>query len=106
VQDFDPMVGGKLRRRWNLTRPRTAHGEIEQGAGVSSHVHPTWCAAVAAWRDRVAAGIIQLTRQAEQQALDELATLEETLAQTASKAPELKEAIIELDQIHNRLPSE
>jgi GTP-binding protein EngB required for normal cell division len=55
------------------------------------------------WRDRVAKGISELTRQAEQQALDELAALEHTLKQTASKAPELKQAIDELEQFQNRL---
>jgi hypothetical protein len=55
------------------------------------------------WRDRVAAGINELTRQAEQQALDELAALEQTLAQTASKAPELKQAIDDLEPFQNRL---
>jgi len=55
------------------------------------------------WRDRVAKGISELTRQAEQQALDELAALEYTLKQSASKAPELKQAIGELEQSQNRL---
>jgi GTP-binding protein EngB required for normal cell division len=55
------------------------------------------------WRDAVAAGINELTRQAEQQALDELATLEQTLAQTASEAPQLKQAIDDLEQFQNRL---
>jgi len=55
------------------------------------------------WRDRVAAGIKELTRQAEQQALDELAALEQTLSQTASKAPALKQALDELEQFQDRL---
>ncbi|MGH7989050.1 MAG: dynamin family protein [Limisphaerales bacterium] len=55
------------------------------------------------WRDRVAKGISELTRQAEQQALDELAALEHTLKQSASKAPELKQAIAELEQFQERL---
>lgn len=55
------------------------------------------------WRDRVAASIDELTRQAEQQALDELAALEQTLAQTASQAPALRQAIDELAQFQNRL---
>jgi len=55
------------------------------------------------WRDRVAKGINELTRQAEQQALDELAALEHTLAQSASRAPELKQAIDELEQFQERL---
>jgi len=57
----------------------------------------------AAWRDRVAVGIEELTRQAEQQALDELAALEQTLAQVASKAPELRKAMDDLEQFQGRL---
>ena len=49
------------------------------------------------WRDRVAAGIHELTRQAEQQALDELATLEQMLAQTQSNAPRLRQIIADLE---------
>ena len=56
------------------------------------------------WRDRVAAGITELTHQAETQALDELTALEQTLAQTSSKAPQLKQAIDDLQQFQNRLP--
>ena len=55
------------------------------------------------WRDRVAKGISELTRQAEQQALDELAALEHTLTQSVSKAPELKQAVDELEQFQIRL---
>jgi len=58
------------------------------------------------WRDRVAAAISALTRQAEQQATDELAALEQTLAQTASNAPDLKRAIDELEQVDSQLRSE
>jgi GTP-binding protein EngB required for normal cell division len=57
------------------------------------------------WRDRVAKGISELTRQAEQQALDELAALEHTLKQSASNAPEWSHAIDELEQIQGRLSS-
>ncbi|MGB7768262.1 MAG: hypothetical protein WBN22_05340, partial [Verrucomicrobiia bacterium] len=57
------------------------------------------------WRDRVAKRISELTRQAEQQALDELAALEHTLKQNASQAPELKQAIEALEQFHSRLCS-
>ncbi len=49
------------------------------------------------WGERVAAGIEELARQAEQQALDELAALEQTLARTKSDEPRLREAIGELD---------
>jgi GTP-binding protein EngB required for normal cell division len=55
------------------------------------------------WRDRVSEGINELTRQAEQQALDELTALEHTLNQSASKAPELIQAIAELEQSQERL---
>ncbi len=55
------------------------------------------------WRDRVAKGIGELTRQAEQQALDELAALEHTLKQSESKVPDLKQAIDELEQFQSRL---
>jgi citrate lyase synthetase len=48
------------------------------------------------WRDRVAKAISELTRQAEQQALDELAALEQTLAQTQSSAPRLRQIIADL----------
>jgi hypothetical protein len=49
------------------------------------------------WRDRVATGINELTRQAEQQASDELATLEQTLAQAQSSAPRLRQIIADLE---------
>jgi len=55
------------------------------------------------WRDRVTKGINELTRQAEQQALDELAALEYSLKQSTSKAPGLKQAIYELEQFQSRL---
>jgi GTP-binding protein EngB required for normal cell division/putative methionine-R-sulfoxide reductase with GAF domain len=49
------------------------------------------------WRDRVAAGIRDLTRQAEQEALDELATFEQMLMQTQSNAPRLRQIIADLE---------
>ena len=49
------------------------------------------------WRDLVAKGINELTRQAEQQALDELAALEQTVAQTKSHAPRLRHIIADLE---------
>lgn len=52
---------------------------------------------VADWRDRVATGINDLTRQAEQQALDELAALEQTLTQTKSNKSEIRNAVAELE---------
>ncbi|MGA3266198.1 MAG: dynamin family protein [Verrucomicrobiota bacterium] len=55
------------------------------------------------WRDHVAKGISELTRQAEQQALDELTALEHTLKQSASNAPELRQAINELEQFQRSL---
>lgn len=57
------------------------------------------------WRDRVAKIIDELTREAQKQALDELSALEQTLAQSASKAPELERAVEELKQFENRLRS-
>ena len=60
----------------------------------------------AAWRDRVAKGIVQLTKEAEQQALDELAALEQMLGQTASMAPELTRAIYDLEQFKKQLAPE
>ncbi len=55
------------------------------------------------WRDRVAAGISELTHQAEKQALDEVTSLEQLAAHSASKAPELRKAIAELEEFQNRL---
>jgi hypothetical protein len=52
------------------------------------------------WRDRVAAGIRELTRQAEQEALDELSALEQMLAQTESSAPRLRQIIADLESLH------
>jgi len=49
------------------------------------------------WRDRVAKGINELTRQAEQQALDELTALEQTAAQTQSNVPRLRQMITDLE---------
>ena len=49
------------------------------------------------WRDRVAAGINELTCEAEQQALDELAALEQMLAKTHSDAPRLRQIIADLE---------
>ena len=58
------------------------------------------------WRDRVAAGINELTHQAEKQALEELTALEQLAANSSSKAPDLKQAIEELGQFQNRLRGE
>ena len=58
------------------------------------------------WRDRVAAGITELTHQAEKQALDELTALEQLAANSSSKAPELKRAIEDLGQFQKRLRDE
>jgi GTP-binding protein EngB required for normal cell division len=60
----------------------------------------------AGWRDRVARLIDGLTRDAEQQARDELAALEHTLAQTASNAPGLRQVIHELEHFQTRLRTE
>jgi len=45
------------------------------------------------WHDRVMLAFNELTRQAEQQALDELAGLEKTLTRTKTDAPRLREII-------------
>ncbi|MGA3284074.1 MAG: dynamin family protein [Verrucomicrobiota bacterium] len=55
------------------------------------------------WRDRVAVGIHELTRQAEQQALEELAALEQTLAQTKSNETVLRRTVADLTQIRASL---
>jgi len=47
----------------------------------------------AAWQTRVSAGVQELRRQAEQYALNELATLEQMLAQGQSNQPQLEQAI-------------
>jgi GTP-binding protein EngB required for normal cell division len=57
------------------------------------------------WRDRVTAGITELTRQAEQQALDELAALEQMLAQTNTNEPQLRKVIRELEAARTQLKS-
>ncbi len=49
------------------------------------------------WQTRVSAGVQELRRQAEQYALNELATLEQMLAQGQSNQPQLREAILELE---------
>lgn len=57
----------------------------------------------AGWRDRVVPIIQALTRDAEKQASDELSALAQTLAQTASQAPELKQAMDDLEQFQKKL---
>lgn len=57
------------------------------------------------WRDRVAKIIEELTREAEQQARDELAALEQTLAQTQSNTLKLRSAVAELEAARTRLNS-
>jgi len=58
------------------------------------------------WRDRVAAGINQLTHQAETQALDELCTLEQLAVQASSNTPALKRATQDLEEFQSRLHTE
>ena len=55
------------------------------------------------WRDRIAKMIDELTREAEEQAREELIALEQMLAQTASKAPALRKAVEDLEQFEKRL---
>jgi glutamyl-tRNA reductase len=45
------------------------------------------------WQTRVSAGVQELRRQAEQYALNELATLEQMLAQGQSSQPQLEQAM-------------
>lgn len=52
------------------------------------------------WRDRVATGINELVKQAEQCALEELNSLEQLLAQTQSDAPKLRSAVVEFQEAH------
>jgi len=56
------------------------------------------------WRDRVAAGITRLIHQAEEQAVDELTTLEQLVANCPAKAPRLKALKDELEQHLRLLP--
>ena len=49
------------------------------------------------WRDRVAKVIADLTLHAERQALEELTSLEQTLAQTQSGVPHLRQIIADLE---------
>jgi GTP-binding protein EngB required for normal cell division len=56
------------------------------------------------WRDRVAAGITRLIQQAEEQAVDELTTLEQLVANCPAKAPRLRALKDELEQRLRLLP--
>ncbi len=55
------------------------------------------------WRDRVAAGIRELTREAEGQAMEELETLERMAAGGVSRTTDLEKAIRELEGFQKRL---
>jgi GTP-binding protein EngB required for normal cell division len=57
----------------------------------------------AAWRDRVAAGICELVRQAERQAAGELSALERMLAQRQSNEPMLRRALKEAESVREAL---
>jgi len=52
-----------------------------------------------AWRDRVGIAISQIRQQAEEAAGNELAALEQMVAQNASSAPRLREQIAELEKM-------
>jgi hypothetical protein len=54
------------------------------------------------WRDRVAKIIDELTREAERQALDELAALGQMLAQSQNNAPQLQGSVAELQDAQNQ----
>ena len=60
----------------------------------------------AEWRDRVATCINELTHQAEEQALDELGSLEQLAAQLSPKGTVLQMAIQELKQFQDRMHNE
>jgi GTP-binding protein EngB required for normal cell division len=57
------------------------------------------------WRDRVSAAIGELNSQALKCAEDELTALEQTAAQTRSSAPELRQAIDDLECFQQKLRS-
>ena len=54
------------------------------------------------WRDRVAKAIGELTQEAERQAQDELAALEQLLARTPAKSADLERTIRELEEMRER----
>jgi len=72
---FRPPIGRVLRRK--------ARWEVEKNLSRLA----------ADWQIRVSAGVQELRRQAEQYALNELATLEQMLAQGQSNQPQLEQAI-------------
>jgi hypothetical protein len=57
----------------------------------------------AGWRNRISVAIEELRAQAERYARDELATLEQMLAQTNTNEPQLREAIRELEAVRTQL---
>jgi len=57
----------------------------------------------AAWRDRVAGGIGALVEQAERHARNELATLEQMVAQQGCSEPRLQDAVEEVTRIRAEL---
>jgi GTP-binding protein EngB required for normal cell division len=59
----------------------------------------------AAWRDRVAEAISELTQQAERYTLSELGAIEQSLGRTMSDAAALKRAIAEVEASHAQLLS-
>ena len=58
------------------------------------------------WRNRISVAIEELRAQTERYARDELATLEQMLAQTNSNEPQLREAIRELEAARSQLKTE
>ena len=58
------------------------------------------------WRNRISVAIEELRAQTEQYARDELAALEQMLAQTNSNEPQLREAIRELEAARSQLKTE
>jgi hypothetical protein len=60
----------------------------------------------AQWRERVAAGIKELTGEAERVALEELGTLERLAAGSVSSAGELERAVGELEEFQRSMQPE
>jgi GTP-binding protein EngB required for normal cell division len=56
-----------------------------------------------AWQERVAAGISELVRAAEERAASELAALEQMLGQTRSREPRLLQAVDEVGRLREQL---
>jgi GTP-binding protein EngB required for normal cell division len=87
------LPAGLFRRAVKRVLLRKARWEVEKNVSRLA----------ADWRDRVAAGIRELTRQAEGQAIEELQTLERMAAGGGSRVAELEGAVGELEGFQRRL---